>query len=60
MFANFDLWNFVSGAIAGGLGGAFLTLKITKKNQNTTGNGTTVDQANAKAGGDVIGRDKRT
>lgn len=60
MFESFDVWNFVSGALAGALGGAFLTLKITKKSQNTTGSGTTVDQANAKAGGDVVGRDKRS
>lgn len=58
MFENFDIWNFLSGAIAGGLGGAFLTLKITKRTLQTTGTGTTVDQSGAKAGGDIVGRDK--
>ena len=60
MFENFDLWNFLGGVVAGGLGGAFLTLTITKKSQHTAGAGTTVDQSGAKAGGDVVGRDKRS
>ncbi len=54
----FDLWNFVGGLIAGGIGGALLTLKFTK-NQRTNGSGTTVDQSKSTAGGDIVGRDKR-
>jgi len=55
---TFDLWNFLGGLIAGGIGGSLLTLKLTK-NQRTNGSGTTVDQSNSKAGGDMVGRDKR-
>ncbi|MEE2943813.1 MAG: hypothetical protein VX444_01430 [Pseudomonadota bacterium] len=55
---TFDLWNFLGGLIAGGIGGALLTLKFTK-NQRTNGSGTTVDQSRSSAGGDVVGRDKR-
>lgn len=60
MFANFDLWNFLGGVVAGGLGGAFLTLTITKKSQHSAGSGTTADQSGARAGGDIVGRDKRS
>lgn len=55
---TFDLWNFLGGLVAGGIGGALLTLKFTK-NQRTQGSGTTVDQSRSSAGGDVVGRDKR-
>ncbi|MEO1190272.1 MAG: hypothetical protein AAFY02_00820 [Pseudomonadota bacterium] len=55
---TFDLWNFLGGLVAGGIGGALLTLKFTK-NQRTTGTGTTVDQSKSNAGGDIVGRDKR-
>ncbi len=54
----FDLWNFIGGLVAGGIGGALLTLKFTK-NQRTNGSGMTVDQSRSKAGGDIVGRDKR-
>lgn len=54
----FDFWNFIGGLVAGGAGGAFLTLKLTK-NMRTNGDGNTVDQAGAKAGGDIVGRDKK-
>jgi len=54
----FDFWNFVGGLIAGGIGGALLTLKSTK-NQRTNGSGTTADQSRSTAGGDIVGRDKR-
>lgn len=55
---TFDFWNFLGGLIAGGIGGALLTLKFTK-NQRTAGTGTTVDQSKSSAGGDIVGRDKR-
>ena len=55
---NFDLWNFLGGLIAGGIGGSILTLNLTKS-QRANGSGTTSDQSNSKAGGDIVGRDKR-
>jgi len=58
MFQSFDLWNFLGGLIAGGIGGSFLTLNFSKKLQ-TNGSGNTVDQSNAKAGRDITGRDKK-
>lgn len=59
MLADFDLWSFLGGLVSGGLGGAFLTLSITKKNQSSAGHGNAVDQSNATAGGDIVGRDKQ-
>jgi hypothetical protein len=53
----FDLWNFVGGLITGGLGGALLTFKFTRTS-TSSGGGNTVDQSRARAGGDIIGRDK--
>jgi len=53
-----DLWNFIGGLVAGGIGGALLTLKLTK-NIRTQGSGNAVDQSRAEAGGDIVGRDKR-
>ncbi|MCL4677208.1 MAG: hypothetical protein KJ017_01285 [Alphaproteobacteria bacterium] len=58
-YMTFDLWNFIGGLVAGGIGGALLTLKFTK-NQRANGSGTTVDQAKSTAGGDIVGRDKRS
>lgn len=55
---TFDLWNFIGGLVAGGIGGALVTLKLTKIIRSE-GNGTSVDQTKVNAGGDVIGRDKR-
>lgn len=55
---DFDLWNFVGGLITGALGGALLTLHITK-NVRSGSHGTATDQSGARAGGDIVGRDKR-
>jgi hypothetical protein len=54
----FDFWNFLGGLIAGGLGGALLTLKFTRSNR-VIGSGNAVDQSRSSAGGDIVGRDKR-
>jgi len=56
---TFDLWNFLGGLVAGGAGGALLTLKLTKS-MRTDGSGTTVDQSGANATGDIVGRDKKS
>lgn len=55
---TFDLWNFLGGLISGLVGGSLLTLQLTKTvRANNSGNA--VDQSNARAGGDIVGRDKR-
>lgn len=43
--------------LAGLGGGSLLTLRITR-HQRASGDGTISDQRRARAGGDVIGRDK--
>ncbi|MBT9385645.1 hypothetical protein KM176_17370 [Pseudooceanicola sp. CBS1P-1] len=53
---EFDLWNFIGGLVTG-IGGSWLTFQVTK-NVRADRNGNAVDQANAKAGGDIVGRDK--
>lgn len=60
MFGSLEFWDFLCGVIAGGLGGALVTLKIVKKTQNTGASGNSVDQTRAKAAGDIVGRDKRS
>jgi hypothetical protein len=55
---TFDLLNFIAGVLTGGVGGALITLKLTK-NMRASGNGITTDQSKAKAGGDIVGRDKK-
>jgi len=56
---GFDLWNFLGGLIAGGIGGSLLTLRFSKS-LHTNGTGTTVDQSKANAAGDIVGRDKKS
>ena len=55
---SFDLWNFLGGLIAGAFGGALLTYQFTK-NIRADHQGTAADQSGARAGGDIVGRDKR-
>lgn len=55
---SFDLWNFLGGLLAGAIGGALLTLQFTK-NVRADRKGTATDQSRARAGGDIVGRDKR-
>jgi hypothetical protein len=48
-----EIWSFVAGAV----GGSLLTLKITRY---TAGRDVhSVSQSHARAGGDIVGRDKR-
>jgi hypothetical protein len=44
--------------IAGAFGGSLVTLKYTKN--RLQGAGSLVDQSEATAGGDIVGRDKRS
>ena len=55
---DFDLWNFLGGLLTGAIGGALLTFHFTK-NIRADRNGTATDQSGARAGGDIVGRDKR-
>ena len=56
---DFDFWNFLGGLIAGGIGGSFLTLKLSKSQKADSG-GKNIDQSGAKAGGDIVGGNKRS
>lgn len=53
----FNLWNFLSGLAAGAIGGSLLTLHFTKS-VRADRHGTATDQSGARAGGDIVGRDK--
>ena len=55
---TFDLWNFLGGLVSGLVGGALLTLHFTKT-VRADRNGNANDQSGARAGGDIVGRDKR-
>jgi hypothetical protein len=59
MHFTFDLTNFLTGLIAGGLGGSLITFRLTK-NVQSGGNSNSVDQSRASAHGDIVGRDKRS
>ena len=52
-----EILSFIIGVISGGVTGSLLTLRFTRKNR-ASGGGSIVDQTNASAGGDVVGRDK--
>ena len=54
----FDLWNFFIGLVAGAIGGSLLTFHFTKS-VRADRHGTATDQSRARAGGDIVGRDKR-
>jgi hypothetical protein len=54
-----EIGAFVGGLFAGGAGGSWLTLRLSRKNQ-LSGTGTITDQSAARAGGDIVGRDKTT
>jgi len=55
----YELGAFIGGLIAGALGGSLLTLRITRKTR-ADGNSNLVNQNKARAGGDIVGRDKTT
>lgn len=52
-----EIGSFISGLLAGGLGGSLLTFNAVRR--SATDNGTLTDQSRAIAGGDIVGRDKR-
>jgi hypothetical protein len=53
-----EIGSFIGGLIAGAVGGSLLTLRITSQ-KRVVGGGSMVDQSGARAGGDVVGRDKK-
>jgi len=55
---GFDIFNFLGGLLTGAVGGALLTFHFTK-NVRANSHGTAIDQSGARAGGDIVGRDKR-
>jgi len=54
-----EIGAFVSGLLAGGASGSWLTLRLSRKNQ-LSGAGSITDQSGARASGDIVGRDKTT
>ena len=54
-----EIVSFIIGLVGGGTVGSILTLKFGGKNITATSQGTAVDQSKARAGGDMVGRDKR-
>ena len=55
----FDIGSFIAGLLGGGgVVGYLVKLSFTKE-MRSDGNGNAVDQSGAKAGGDIIGRDKK-
>ena len=54
-----EIWSFLGGLISGGVGGSLLTFRLTRTNK-VSGSGSVADQSGAKAGGDIVGRDKNT
>jgi hypothetical protein len=56
-------WSQIASFICGLAGGSLLTVTIQyvrNRNRTQVGSGSMVDQSGARAGGDVIGRDKET
>lgn len=54
-----EIWSFIGGFVSGGIGGSLLTLRINQRNL-IKGKGSVVDQSKSRAGGDIVGRDKKT
>jgi hypothetical protein len=54
-----EILSFLAGLAGGGSAGSLITLRLTKKT-SASGHGSISDQSGARAGGDVIGRDKIT
>lgn len=52
-----DIGTFVAGLVTGAAGGSLVTIRLSRKNQ-LSGDGSITDQSRARAGGDVVGRDK--
>jgi len=52
-----EIGTLIAGLIAGGAGGSWLTFRFSRKNQ-LSGRGSITDQSGARAGGDIVGRDK--
>ena len=53
-----SLWSEIACFILGLGSGALITLTFTRQHRQK-GNGTLTDQTNARAGGDIVGRDKK-
>jgi hypothetical protein len=54
-----EIMSFLVGALGGGALGSLITLRVTGRNQ-ASGSASLVDQSNATAGGDIVGRDQRS
>ena len=53
-----EIWSFVAGLIGGGTIGSLFTIRYMRQQVKAKGQATVTDQSGARAGGDVVGRDK--
>lgn len=58
MFESFGFWGILGGLIGGSILGSIVTYTVQKR-FSSSGSGNAVDQNRAKAGGDIVGRDKK-
>ena len=60
IFAHYasEIWSFVAGLAGGGTVGSLLTIRYMRKQVKASGGATVTDQSGARAGGDMVGRDK--
>ena len=54
-----EIWSFIGGLVSGGIGGSLITVRLNRQNL-AQGKGSIVDQSKSTAGGDIVGRDKKT
>jgi hypothetical protein len=55
-----EVGSFIGRLITGAVGGSLITLNVSRQNRVKGSSGTITDQSRARAGGDVVGRDKKT
>ncbi|WP_210419070.1 hypothetical protein [Bradyrhizobium sp. NAS80.1] len=53
------IWSFLAGLAGGGITGSFITYRMTSTKRASNG-GALLDQSGSVAGGDIVGRDKRS
>lgn len=52
-----EIWSAIVGFITGGAVLSLITIKVVRS-QQSSGNGTNIDQSRSRAGGDIVGGSK--
>jgi hypothetical protein len=60
LFSGTSIGSFILGATVGSIGTLFGIRITNSKKISASGSGNAVDQSHASAGGDIVGRDKRS